>query len=377
MATLLPALPSVSYYAPRARVELNGRELAPAVIADLLSVSVTIEVDQPASFSMMINNWDAEQFQFKYSNDERFDVGHTVHVQLGYADRVVSMVRGVITSLTPSFPESGPPTIGVSGQDSLILLRDHKPTGSEQRKFTNKTDAEIATIIARRHNLTPKVQDPGVKHPEVFQRDLDDLQFLMERAKRIDFDCYIANDPKGGQDELHFERPSDGRDAQATRFYQFEWGRTLISFSPHVTIARQVAGVTVRGWDPATKSVILGHADGNSLPGKAGKGTSGPALVRDRLGDKQEIIVDRPVQSQREADDLARAVLLKRSYEFLTATGQCIGQPDMRPGDNVRVGGLGQRFNGDYYIKKTTHTFGASGYMTEFEVRGLHDGGVQ
>jgi phage protein D len=375
VAPLLAGLPDVSYYAPRARVEVEGRELDPLSMGDLLSVSVVLELDALASFSLTVNNWDATRLRFKYSDTNLFDVGHKVHVQLGYADRVLSMVRGIITSLTPAFPEAGPPTMGVSGQDSLILLRDRKPTGSEPRKFTNKSDGEIAKIIAERHHLTPKVDTSTGNNPEVYQRDLDDLQFLIERAKGIDFDCYIANDPAGEQDELHFERPSDGRDARKGRVYQFEWGKTLISFSPQITIARQVAHVTVRGWDPRTKQVIVGEADVTSLPTRKGKGASGPSEVRATLGDKHDVVVDAPVQSKREADDLARARLLKRAYDYVTGTGRCIGQPEMRPGDNLVITGLGRRFDGEYHVKKTTHTFTSSGYLTEFEVRSLHDGG--
>jgi len=372
------ARPDVSYYAPCARIEVQGRELAPQVVADVVSVSVELEVDQLASFSLTINNWESDptKLGFKYSDSSLFDVGHTVHVQLGYAGRMVSMVRGVITSMTPAFPDAGAPTITINGQDSLVLLRDRHPTGSEQRKFTDKTDGEIAEVIAVRNKLVPKVDKTTTQNPVVFQRDLDDAKFLLERAKRIDFDCYIANDPVTGRDALHFERPSDGRDAQQTQVFQLEWGRDLIRFNPTLTIARQVAAVTVRGWDPQTKSAFVGHADGSAIPGKPGKGTNGPALVKDRLQDKTDVVVDRPVQSQQEADTLAKSILRARAYNFFTGTGQCIGQPAMRPGDNLLIAGLGQRYSGEYYITKTSHSFGSSGYLTEFTVRRDFDGGV-
>jgi len=48
----------------------------------------------------------------------------------------------------------------------------------------------------------------------------------------------------------------------------------------------------------------------------------------------------------------------------------------MRPGDNIVIARLGQRFDGEYYVKKTTHTFSTAGYTTEFEVRRLRDGGT-
>ena len=42
---------------------------------------------------------------------------------------------------------------------------------------------------------------------------------------------------------------------------------------------------------------------------------------------KEEVVVARHVRTQEEADDLARALLAKRSYKFLQASGRVIGLP--------------------------------------------------
>jgi phage protein D len=376
ISQLLSGLPATDYYAPRARLSVEGKELPATQIADLLQVTVTLQVDQLAGFTLSINNWDALDLEFKYSDTSTFDVGNRVHIELGYADKVVSTVRGVITSVTPTFPEAGASTIAVSGQDGLILLRDRKPTGSEQKMFKDLTDSQIAERIARRNQLKPKVVDSGTQQPLVFQRDLDDAQFLLERAKRIDFDCYIWNDPASGEDELHFEPPSDGRSRRA-RVFQFEWGKNLISFSPEITLSRQVSSVTVRGWDPRNKQAIVGHANANDLPGKRGKGKSGPQLADDRLRGKGEVVVDAPVLTQKEADELAKSLLRDRAYRFITGSGKCIGLPDMRPGDNIRISRIGTRYDGDYYVTKVEHSYGAGGYLTSFDVRRVFDGGLE
>jgi phage protein D len=376
ISELLSGLPSTKYYAPRCRLSVEGKELPATQIADLLSVTVTLQIDQLAGFVLSINNWDALNLEFKYSDTATFDLGNRVHIELGYADKVVSMVRGVITSVTPTFPESGASTIAVSGQDGLILLRDRKPTGNEEKQFKQLTDSQIAERIARRNQLKPKVVDSGTQQPWVVQRDLDDAQFLLERAKRIDYDCYVWNNPKGGEDELHFEPPSDGR-GRGAKVFSFEWGKSLISFSPEITLSRQVASVTVRGWDPKKKEAIVGKASASDLPGKKGKGSSGPQLADDRLRGKSEVVVDAPVLTKQEADDLAKALLRDRAYRFITGSGKCIGLPDMRPGDNIRISRIGTRYDGDYYVTKVEHNYGAGGYLTSFDVRRVFDGGLE
>jgi uncharacterized protein len=370
-------LPPTSYYAPNYRIEVEGRELDPESRGDVLEVKVTLDKDNLSSFELSINNWDDRRLDFKYSDTQIFELGKRVDVQLGYADRLRSMVRGQITTLTPRFPESGSPTIGVSGQDSMVRLRDRKPDAGESRKYVDRTDAQIAQEVARRNKLRSRVTAGGPPHELVVQKNQDDAQFLMERAARIDYDCYIEQDPQTGEDTLVFVQPTDARDSRPSRVYVLEWGKSLMSYSPQLTVARQVARVTVRGWDPRAKEAIVYTATPADLPGSAGAGTSGPATVQQALGDKQDLLVDAPVTNGQEARELAISILRERAYAFNTGTGRIIGMPDLRPGNNVELLGLGRRFSGLYYVTKVEHTLGSGGYTTTFDVRRPFDGGTQ
>jgi phage protein D len=49
--------------------------------------------------------------------------------------------------------------------------------------------------------------------------------------------------------------------------------------------------------------------------------------------------------------------------------GCSIGLPDLRPGKNIELIGIGSKFSGDYHVESTTHTINDSGYTTSFEVR--------
>ena len=369
-------LPNTDRYAPGCRIEVEGKELDPKIIADVLSVTVTLELDAPASFQLTVNNWDTKNFAFKYTEGVIFDLGHRAHVELGYADKTVALVRGVITTMSPRFPEAGSPTLSITGIDSMVLLRDRKPTGSEQKQWIDKRDSDIAKDIAKRNGLAWEVEDSPLEHPIAVQKNQDDAQFLLERAKKIDFDCFIAMHGPQRRDTLFFVRPRDGRTSDANRVYQFEWGRNLISFMPTLTISRQVAKVTVRGWDSRNMVPIVTIATTADLPKPKTKNKrvrSAPDLVEKVLGRKQDIVVDANPQSKDEAREMAVAMLRQRAYTFITATMSVMGNPDLRAGDNVQVSGLGERFAGEYHITKAEHTFGAAGYMTQLTVRRLYD----
>ena len=375
-------LPATDYYAPDYRIEVEGNELDPESKGDILEVKVVMDMDNMTSFELNVNNWDDKTFFFKYSdkatdpNQVTYDLGNRVHVKMGYAGKLLSMARGQITTLAPKFPESGPPTISITGLDGVLKLRDRKPTGSDIKKFVKKRDDEIAQIVGQRNGLDVKVTKTDEVHDLVVQKNQDDAQFLMERAKRIDFDCYVQTAPDTGKDTLYFVKPTDGRSSDKTRVYEFEWGTNLINFMPQITISRQVSKVTVRSWSSALKDVLSYTADAKDLPGGGGNdGTSGPDAAAKDLNGKQDVVVDAPVTSQEEAKKLAISLLTERAYEFITGTGRVIGIPDLRPGDNLQLKGLGKRFSGEYYVKKVEHTLGTNGYLTNFDVRRVFDGG--
>jgi phage protein D len=375
-SVLSSGIPATDYYAPDYKIVVEGQELDPESKGDVLDLKVTMDLENMTQFDMTVNNWDDKHLTFKYSDTDTFDLGNHVQVQMGYAGGLLSMVQGLITSLTPHFPESGPPTLAVQGEDRMVKLKERKPKDGEQKKFVNKTDSEIVSIIAARNGLVPKIQKTTETHDIVVQKNQDDAAFLMERAKRIDFDCFIGVDPDSGLDALYFQSPTDARDGKNVRVYVFEWGKSLMSFSPRISLNRQVGKVTVKGWDPTTKSIIQYTAGPDDLP-TTGGGETGPGAIDSGFADREDMVVDQPVTSQQEAKTLAIALLRERAYAYITASGQVIGIPDLRPGDNIEVQGLGQRFSGQYYVTKVEHSLGSSGYTTGFDVRNWVDGGIK
>jgi uncharacterized protein len=365
-ATTVPGLPPTGYYAPDFRVEIEGQPFDQESKGDVLTLKVVMELGAITSAEIELNNWDDRTFWFKYSDSVGIYVGNRVQVQFGYANRLVSMMRGEIERLAPRFPESGSPTLSIGVLDDMQLLKNRRPVEGEQRQFRGMTDSGIAEAIAQRNGLAAEVDSGGVTHDEVVQGDLDDASFLMQRARRNNYDCYIYTDPSTGDDTLRFGMPL--RETE----HNFTWGETLKSFTPVLAMSDQVSQVTVRGWNEDRMEEVIGVATAADLPG--GANGSGPGNAGNAVGGRQDVIIGAAVETQEEAAELARALLRERANEFITGSGEVIGLPDMRPGDTVTLADLGDRFSGSYEVKKVEHTIGSSGYSTRFDVRKMHEG---
>jgi Bacteriophage probable baseplate hub protein len=218
----------------------------------------------------------------------------------------------------------------------------------------------------------------------------------MERAKRIDYDCYVTSDAVTGTQTLHFEPPADGRNGMRVRALQLAYGPglaaeeqralqrgtatdgpltpNLIEFTPTLSAAAQVSSVTVRGWDPRTKQSIDVTATASNLPSGQAGGLTGPAAATDALGGREDAVIDAPVASVEEARELAAALLRERAYQFITGTGRIAGLPQLRLQDVLEIHGIGLRFSGNYYVTRVEHTLSASGFFTGFRARRIADG---
>ena len=375
-----------NYYAPDFLLEVEGQALDPKSKGDVLEIKVTLDIDELASVDVKLNNYDDTSFDLKWSDAKLFRLGSRVHVKLGYVDALVSVLRGPIMTLSPEFLGDGAPTMTVRALDRLAALKGSHPPEDEVT-YKKKKDWQIAKAVAERHQLRFEHNaDDGPVHDLVVQRNVDDLAFLMERAARIDCKVFMKTDPKTGKDMLRFGKPTDGRDGGEARTYVLAWGNlrnntgvspSLVEFKPTISASDQVQSVTVRGWDVKTKKAISVTAKPASTPGVSGSGdATGPAAAA-KVGTaagRKETVVNAPVATEEEARRLAESLLAERAYAFLTATGKAIGLPDLRPGDNVEIHGVGKRFSGTYFVTKATHTLNASGLLTDFTVRKTYEG---
>ncbi len=372
-----------TFYVPQFQVKIGGRDLPEQVIRDVLEVKYRDDVEKIDSFELRLNNWDAEQQTPKYeppSSAERqnvFDPGgltdpvKKVEVRMGYLGNLRLMLTGEITTIEPDFPASGGLTLSLRGLNVLHRFR------AEQHSFAweKKTDSEIAEDLGKRPvkkgkpGLGIKVRteplDSEPEEPYVFMDNRYDIVFLLNRARRHGYEVVLREDEEG--DEYLFFGPSESR-GEPPAPYLLEWGKSLISFRPTLTTAKQVSEVIVRGWDRRNNRKIEGKATWQDLVPKGPERERMKVLAK-AFGNRREIVTDRPVHTKGQAKAMAKDILRDRLKGMVKASGATVGLPDLRAGRRVQVVNLGPRFDGEYYVTKTTHTLGDGGYRTEFEAR--------
>ena len=319
-------------------ITINGRPLSVEARDRITHVLVDDSIAWPSMFAFQLTD-DFLSGDEHVWIDRGFAVGSVVEIKLGYGSELERLIAGEITGLEPEFVIDRPPHLIVRGYDRRHRLQK----GRKTRTFVGQKDSDIANTIGREANLSITATDSKVRHDYVIQANQTDLEFLRERAERIQYEVVVSNK------ELFF-RPVQNTQSKVLTLTM---GDELLEFYPRLSTTRQVTGVTVRGWDPQEKKEIVGTAKARSAQG----GTS-------------EVLTMLPTMTQAEADQMAQAALNEIAARFIETEGKVLGNPGIRAGQLTEIAGVGRRFSGQYYVTSAIHDYTAQGgYRTQFQAR--------
>ena len=154
-------------YAPDFLITAGGVKLRHGVSIEVISLAVTETYDKADSFTFTISDRHPEPARFaggpelKWMDNKVLDERSEVTIEMGYVDDRSLKLVGEITAVSPSFPESGVPTLTVRGFSLLSRLQRKQ----RQEPFESATDSGIADEIATAMGLTPMVDPTEAKHP--------------------------------------------------------------------------------------------------------------------------------------------------------------------------------------------------------------------
>ena len=351
-------MPETYELASQISIKIDGSDVQPGVMGHVLSVEVDQHTHVPDMFTLRIQDQNFGETG-SIIDEGPFDLTKEIEItaETGEGERV-SLMKGEITALEPEFQEGMIARLVVRGYDkSHRLYREVK-----SKAHLNKKDSDLANEMAQAAGLETDIETTQAVYEHVFQHNQSDLTFLHQRARRIGYECFVA------EGKLVFRSPPTG-DGELT----LRWGQDLLSFRPRMNLAEQVDEVVVRGWDANKKEAIVGRANQGELYAKIQEAKDGATWAQ-AFGTGKQIVVQHPVGSQSEADVLAKARLDEISGAFVQAEGEALRRPDLRAGRMVTLEALGNRFSGTYLITGAHHTYSAKGLKTRFTVRGTRTG---
>jgi phage protein D len=375
------------FFAPSFRIKLDGQDTGREVIADVLEISFTDDLENIDSFEFVLNDWDIARQRPKFSSpwDESgqvltlseggppvpvFEPGALVSLFMGYAEEgeLPLIMEGEVVSLSPSFPASGAPTCRVRALDAFQrgLQKIHV-----EDNYSGTAKA-IIEQLCRENDITVQfstIEEEGSEEEDV---DIEGILYdeIQKRAQGYGLSMMtIPAAEEGEKPTLFLSKPAEDTSPPVA---DFVWGRSLISFTPVLSAKGQVAEVVVRWGDPDADGdgrieVTKTWADVGLSP--SALGPAGKADIDTAVKGLREIIKPDNIRTEEDGAKAALGHLQKMAETLITGNGSSIGLPTLRAGKTVTLAGLGARFDGTWRLTQTTHSIGNSGYTTTFAAR--------
>jgi hypothetical protein len=319
------------YYAPRFDVRIAGITMAADVTSEVLSVRYESSLDTADMFQIVLRNSNN-----RFTDSGLFNPGQNVEIHMGYADDLQPMMLGELTSIEPRFPDSGAPTIAITGYDKSYKMRHNEPL---PRDFKYMNDSMIVAQIAAENFLIPVVDPSPWFHVQTTQTGTD-FAFIKDLASKNFFDVYVR------WDKLYFQFPLQ------TEAHVLNWGESLISFSPRLSTAGLAGLQVIRGYNEVLAEAVTSIATSALLSLDDIVERLGPEALQMLATLGRRAIHSQQISSPIDALGFAKALLQNLIDGLYEGDGRCIGK----------------RFGGKYRLRKVTHRIDDGGYTTEFEV---------
>ncbi|MBO1351109.1 MAG: phage late control D family protein [Hormoscilla sp. GUM202] len=317
---------------PQFKVKIQNQQLSYPI-----SVLIDEDLTAPNMFEIVLTNWDEQKSEWKES--DLLELGNEVEIFMGYRKNMKKLMLGELTGIEPDFKLGEVPRLTIRGYDySYPLLK-----GEKTRTFTDITDSDIASKIAKEYGLRYKGEQTEIELDYVLQHNQTDWEFLLTRAARIGYVVYVR------EKDLYFHRLKRTEEPTVT----LEQSRDNLNFYCRLSSLTQVKKIEVSGWkQEKKKAFVVGQPQSHAGP-------------------KDPVVrLLHPVINSDQATQIARGQSEKMALSYISGEITCIGRTDLQAGMTVNIQDVGKQFNGIYYITTVTHTYNSiRGYRTALTVR--------
>jgi phage protein D len=334
-------------------VQING-QANDKVTAQLLSLEMHEQEGGMSALEMRFSNFgtfSSGLADMVFEDGAVLKLGASVLVYAGDVSSPTEIFRGIITGIEGRFPDGEPPELVALCEDALQAARMKRRT----KNWDSATLTAIATQVASNLGLTPVLNGLDASIGTQQQFNESDLHFLRRLLARYDVDVQIVGT------ELHASPR-----AQAQRnAMEIDYNSQMKEVRILADLTHQVTQISATGWDYAQGSRISVTSQTSSFG--PGSGQAGKDWLQQTLGPRSEQIARYTSLNSQEAQAMVNAEFAQRNRTFVVAHGVSEGNPNLRVGTFLTLGGVGARFSNTYYVTSTVHRFDThNGYSTKF-----------
>lgn len=351
------------FLSPSFQIQIGSFQIDSSIIpVSSLQVQVSAE-NKAGACSFTINAmYDYENKKWAQGLLDQVDVGKPVEVEAGYVTTRKRIFLGYVDRFTINYSAQEGPQLQVSAMDGMGLLMSNQ----EKQDFGERKAADVVKLLVGEAKTEGVIESSTVDSLPDFEG-----QFVKEKnCSNYEFLCQIAEMCFMNFCVIDGEMLFSNLMSNTTTLLELTMGVDMIEFSKTIAFSRQSVGsVTVISTGTKDKQEVRGEAKTPSRFGSESGKTAAEKWAA--LAGSNRDMVFNFLKSADECRTVAQNVLDRMALGFITASGRCIGVPELMPGRYIEISGLDTETDGSYFVTGVTHSFSSAGYFTQFEVKGF------
>lgn len=313
----------------------------------ILSIVVHNEVNRIPTATLLIRDGNAGSQEFACSDTDLFIPGKKIEIKAGYQATEDTIFKGVVVSHS----------LKVRQQASIltVVCKDEafKMTiGQNSRYFRDQTDSDVLDDIIGQNGLQSDVEATTLQQPEMVQFECSDWDFVLTRAEVLGKIC-TTDDGK-----LTIKAPN----ATQTPALTLQYGATLLEFDAELDARTQFKSVKSQGWQVSEQSLLENEDSTSTFPDAGNISPDDLAAVHGTDPLTQTHTGNLP---EGELQEWTKARLLRSRLAKVRGRGRFQGYAPIKPGQTVKLQGVGARFEGVVFVSAIRHEIAEGNWTTD------------
>lgn len=315
----------------------------------VLSVAVRKEINRIPTATLVLRDGEAAKATFRISDSDHFLPGNKVEIRLGYRSNNETVFKGLVIKQAISIRKSGS-ILTVECRDEAVKMT----SGAKSRYYTGMKDSDIMEQIISSYRLDKDVQATKPELKEVTQYNATDWDFLLCRAE-ANGQVVIVSDGK-----VSVSQPA----ASDEPVLSVGYGSTLLELDAEIDARRQSTGIVAHSWSGTDQDVLEAEA---KEPQKSVSGNLAPDTLAKVLGSEPHDMRHGGKLTTPELQAWADGRLLRERLAKVRGRAKFQGFAKVAPGKVMEVNGIGERFQGRFYVAGVRHAVDKGNWETDVQ----------
>ncbi len=330
-------------------IQIEGTAINPSY--QVMSINVTKEINRIPYAKIILRDGEAPDRTFAISDADDLIPGKSIAIRVGRDGTNSQVFKGIITRHSVKVGENGNGELHIECRDSAMRMT----IGRRSRYFENMKDSQLFDdLIGRYAGLTSDPQETRLTHKELVQHHITDWDYMLLRAEA---NGMLVNVNDG---TIKISKP----DTSPEPVLQVTYGSSVLEFEASIDARYQWKNVEASSWDYSNQQLF--KADTSNIPFSENGNLSGEDLAETVNLDKYLVHHSGHLLEQ-ELQDWTDGIMLRSRMSKLKGRAKFSGFAGVKPGDMVKLEGVGERFKGKVYVTAIRQEMGQGMWDTHIQ----------